>query len=318
MGIGLSRFVADNDVVYDGERESLKKRLFGFQVEIECDAPSLYVRHHDGRKGMDMYPVPPGTITGVSPAKGYEERLSVKDGSTGGRPAIVVVSTGLDVDRLHVFRSPSQKYCPKIYADPSQIDDQIESKAGLLSRLNMEIKQNEAVLGGIAEGLRLFQNGGYVGYVNRLRRMEQQNPEAFAQFMSRFMENDAEAVTHAMKCGGFRMRGKLRPPESEDELRQIFDRYAYLMGIRILHYQTGFPDYTIQRGSDTLRAEAELFSRNFVEHGHDPGGCDLIVCWEDNLIDSLGLEVLEISTRRYKRPDCEASQVPLIELPEKL
>jgi hypothetical protein len=31
-----------------------------------------------------------------------------------------------------------------------------------------------------------------------------------------------------------------------------------------------------------LKIEFEKDSRNFQKHGHDPNGCDLIVCWEHN------------------------------------
>jgi hypothetical protein len=31
-----------------------------------------------------------------------------------------------------------------------------------------------------------------------------------------------------------------------------------------------------------LKIEFEKESRNFLKHGHDPNGCDLIVCWEHN------------------------------------
>ncbi|MBI4529620.1 MAG: hypothetical protein HY695_37960 [Deltaproteobacteria bacterium] len=34
-----------------------------------------------------------------------------------------------------------------------------------------------------------------------------------------------------------------------------------------------------------LRIEFELKASNFVNHTHDPDGCDLIVCWEDDLWD---------------------------------
>jgi len=30
------------------------------------------------------------------------------------------------------------------------------------------------------------------------------------------------------------------------------------------------------------KVEFELFSRNFMEHQHDPKGCDIIVCWVHN------------------------------------
>jgi hypothetical protein len=42
-----------------------------------------------------------------------------------------------------------------------------------------------------------------------------------------------------------------------------------------------------------VRIEIEHESRNFLRHGHDPKGCDLIVCWEHNW-EECPLEVVEL------------------------
>ena len=39
--------------------------------------------------------------------------------------------------------------------------------------------------------------------------------------------------------------------------------------------------------------EFEYESRNFLQHLHDPNGCDLIVCWEHNWPEC-PLEVVEL------------------------
>lgn len=49
-------------------------------------------------------------------------------------------------------------------------------------------------------------------------------------------------------------------------------------------------------GKDKLqrvRIEVEQESKNFLGHGHDPNGCDLIVCWEDNWPEA-PVEVIEL------------------------
>ncbi len=60
----------------------------------------------------------------------------------------------------------------------------------------------------------------------------------------------------------------------------------------------GFPDCEAKRqlrgGTwQRVRIEFEFRSRTFRTHGHDPGQCDLIVCWENNWPDC-PLEVLEL------------------------
>jgi hypothetical protein len=41
----------------------------------------------------------------------------------------------------------------------------------------------------------------------------------------------------------------------------------------------GFPDCVLQVNGERVRVEFELYSSNFVDHGHDPEKCDMIVCW---------------------------------------
>lgn len=67
----------------------------------------------------------------------------------------------------------------------------------------------------------------------------------------------------------------------------------------VLRVQQGFPDVeALRRGPDSVwrwvRIELEYESRNFLLHGHDIGGCDLIVCWKDNW-PSCPIEVIELS-----------------------
>jgi hypothetical protein len=72
------------------------------------------------------------------------------------------------------------------------------------------------------------------------------------------------------------------------------------LGFLVLRVQAEFPDIEALRmvGRDKLqrvRVELEQESRNFLKHGHDPNGCDLIVCWEHNW-DECPLEVIELKS----------------------
>lgn len=51
--------------------------------------------------------------------------------------------------------------------------------------------------------------------------------------------------------------------------------------------QAEFPDCEAKRLIapnvwQAVRIEFEYVSKNFALHGHEPAGCDLIVCWEHN------------------------------------
>lgn len=64
--------------------------------------------------------------------------------------------------------------------------------------------------------------------------------------------------------------------------------------------QIGFPDCEAKRQIapgkwQRVRIEFEFESRNFVEHGHDPSGCDVLVCWNHNWSNAPdSLEIVEL------------------------
>ncbi len=99
--------------------------------------------------------------------------------------------------------------------------------------------------------------------------------------------------------GNFLAKGPMVcAPTNENGVLVLFGALAEQLGFLLLRVQIGFPDVEAWRivGPDRLqwvRIEAEYQSRNFVLHGHNPKGCDLIVCWEHNWEDC-PLEVIEL------------------------
>jgi hypothetical protein len=78
----------------------------------------------------------------------------------------------------------------------------------------------------------------------------------------------------------------------------LFGAIAEKLGFKVLRVQAGFPDIEALRMVEKdklqrVRIEVEQESKNFLRHGHDPNGCDLIVCWEDNWPEA-PVEVLEL------------------------
>ena len=74
-------------------------------------------------------------------------------------------------------------------------------------------------------------------------------------------------------------------PMNEQGVLVLFGCLAADLGYMITRVQTAFPDCEAVRRADgarwqRVRIELEFESRNFQRHGHDPAGCDLIVCWE--------------------------------------
>jgi hypothetical protein len=86
-------------------------------------------------------------------------------------------------------------------------------------------------------------------------------------------------------------------PTTEAGVLVLFGVVAMPLGFAIERVGAGFPDCEAKQrvagGWRRVRIEFEYQSSNFVRHGHDPDGCDLIVCWEHNWPDAR-LEVLEL------------------------
>lgn len=97
-------------------------------------------------------------------------------------------------------------------------------------------------------------------------------------------------------------RGLSHAPINELGVVYLFGMVSAELGFRVEAVQSAFPDCEakrcIDRKSDRwqrVRIEFEYYSSNFKDHGHDPKGCDLIVCWDHDWHDC-PLEVIELCT----------------------
>ena len=101
-------------------------------------------------------------------------------------------------------------------------------------------------------------------------------------------------------------RGLQHAPVNEQGVVFLFGMVAHELGYVVESVQTGYPDCDAKRrvGRDRwerVRIEFEYCSRSFREHGHDPGRCDLIVCWEHDWPDC-PLEILELRSAIQQLP----------------
>lgn len=84
-------------------------------------------------------------------------------------------------------------------------------------------------------------------------------------------------------------RGLRHAPVNEQGVVFLFGMVACELGFIVEAVHAAFPDCEAKRCIDPkeqrwqrVRIEFEHRSRTFRDHGHDPSGCDLIVCWEHN------------------------------------
>jgi len=72
-------------------------------------------------------------------------------------------------------------------------------------------------------------------------------------------------------------------PSNESETIELFKLCTPHLGWSIISLQTAFPDAVIGNGNGgQLVVEFEYRAKNFKAHKHDPGGCDLIICYEND------------------------------------
>jgi hypothetical protein len=85
----------------------------------------------------------------------------------------------------------------------------------------------------------------------------------------------------------FDRRPMTNAPVNELGVMVLFGMMAAGLGLQVESVQGKFPDCIARRQVapgkwQYLRIEFEYESKNFRLHGHDPKGCDVIVCWRHN------------------------------------
>lgn len=90
-------------------------------------------------------------------------------------------------------------------------------------------------------------------------------------------------------------------PRNEQELIVLFAQYADELGYEIVSTQTRFPDAVLRfkENDATIEVEFEFSAKNFIAHRHDPAGCDLVVCWVNDLSPRRKLPVPVFSLQVY-------------------
>lgn len=115
-------------------------------------------------------------------------------------------------------------------------------------------------------------------------------------------------------------RGLLYSPLNENGVVFLFGKVAEDLNMYVEEIKPGFPDCIARRftgkGWERVRVEFEYKSTNFKQHGHNPGECDTIICWEHDWQDC-PLEVIELrdrikemENRPIERPDNVGSLLP--------
>lgn len=151
----------------------------------------------------------------------------------------------------------------------------------------------------------LQESGQDFPYLEQLpHSTESQPPKLPAQGPNRVVVWDtSDAVTY----GPFlNFRGLQHAPINEQGVVFLFGMVCFELGYVVEAIRTGYPDCEakrrVSRKQDEwqrVRIEFEYRSSEFKSHGHEPGGCDVIVCWHHDW-NECPLEVLELKTAIQK------------------
>jgi hypothetical protein len=103
-------------------------------------------------------------------------------------------------------------------------------------------------------------------------------------------------------------RGLRFAPINEQGVVYLFGMISSEIGFYIESIRTGFPDCEGKRCFDKknnlwehVKIEFEFKSSNFIQHGHNPDECDVIVCWQNDWNDC-PIEVIELKEEIRKLP----------------
>ncbi len=106
-----------------------------------------------------------------------------------------------------------------------------------------------------------------------------------------------------MTYGAFlNFRGLQHAPVNEQGVVFLFGMVCFELGFVVEAVRTSYPDCEAKRRVnrkrdewERVKIEFEYRSIDFRNHGHDPNGCDVVVCWEHDWSEC-PLEVIELKT----------------------
>jgi len=92
-------------------------------------------------------------------------------------------------------------------------------------------------------------------------------------------------------------RGLVYAPVNENGVILLFGKIAADLNMYVEEIRPAFPDCVARRftgkGWEKILIEFEFRASHFQDHNHDPKGCDVIVCWENDWAEC-PIEVLEL------------------------
>jgi hypothetical protein len=86
-------------------------------------------------------------------------------------------------------------------------------------------------------------------------------------------------------------------PKNEMGVIVLFSQWCLNSEWEILSIQSAFPDGIIKNKNNEklYKVEFEFLSSNFIQHGHNVFGCDILICWKDDSEIKIPTSIWELS-----------------------
>ena len=213
--------------------------------------------------------------------------------------------------KFHFYKTPDQK----TYELAAHFARDLEKKVHFFKTfkdaldeeiLDLHFKNNMAYT-----YLRDFEKMNAREWLAHLDSIAKENPRLYDDFMRRTMTPLQKEFIEELNKSPLTLQQFFEgTPKNESQVREIFDTFHYLFEFKILRSQEPFPDYLLFRNDKEIRTEAELYSKNFIQHKHNPKKCDMILCWENNINQKkIGLDVFELGTGRIHKKDGSVEEI---------
>lgn len=282
----------------DEEKGRIRAAIRESPLELSCEGFLIASRYPYSQHVVEIRPFPPHMIDSVQYQGAYEFSAFPQ-----GKVTVTKIRGRFGDNDYHVLHSCDKK----AYELAATVSIDLERRAGvykqdcdILYHELRKLRKARAAASVYLDILRRLSDCSAEQWLCKLRKLSEMDPDRYQWFMCESMSQEERAFAEALiQNPGELFKGS---PRTELEFRKLFDRYAFLFGFRIVHYTTTCPDYILARNGTELRAEAELYSHNFVAHKHKVAACDMIVCWQRTSAPE-GLDVFELSTGRLFSKD---------------
>jgi len=293
------------------------KEFISLPISVICDT-YLMVNYFERKFGagtdIAVRPFPSGKIIKVvsHPNSEVQVKELKKEGrlitEVKKRESKTIIVSLKDVENpstFYFFKNPDKKAYELAGLFALELEKKVEAFRNEREPIEKQIQEIRHKNRMVNNYLSNLQNMNASEWVEHLKRIAEEDPRLYEDFMKKTLTPLQKEFIEELNKNPLTLKEFFKgTPTTESKVREIFNTFHYMFGFKILKCEERFPDYLLFRNGKEIKAEAELYASNFLQHHHNPKGCDMIVCWENNIFpEKIGLDVFEVGTGRIHKKD---------------